>query len=211
MKIELTSTAPLKYPAPALVIGCFEDSRDDLFNRCDAALGGCLQRLADSREFTGAAATSRLIHTLGRLPAERLLLVGLGKKKGFDEGRLRSAAGTAVQALLGARVASFSSALHLSGGLEQRSGGGLRGDAAGELPLRALQDQGPGQALQLQRHDPAAAQGVLRQGGPYAGSSGPRRSAGASPWHATWYRSPATWPPRPTWLTPPGCWPPGMP
>jgi leucyl aminopeptidase len=129
MKIDLTSAAPLKHPTPALVIGCFEDSRDDLFNRCDAALGGCLLRLADSREFTGAANSSRLIHTLGRLPAERLLLVGLGKRKGFDEGRLRSAAGSAVQALQGARVASFSSALHLAGGLE----GGLEAVCEGSL------------------------------------------------------------------------------
>src|SRR5512137_3157301 len=106
MKIDLHSANPLKHPATALVIGCFEDSRDDLFTKCDAALEGCLGRLASGREFTGKADSTRLIHTLGNLPAERLLLVGLGKKGDLDDERLRQAAGNAVRALRAARVAS---------------------------------------------------------------------------------------------------------
>ena len=115
MNIDLLSANPLNHPAPALVIGCFEDSRDELFTKCDAALEGCLGRLADNREFTGKANSTRLIHTLGKLPAERLLLVGLGKKSKLNEERLRQAAGNAVQALRDARVASFATALHLAG------------------------------------------------------------------------------------------------
>jgi len=118
MKIDVITATPLKHAAPALVIGCFEDAPDDLFTACDAALDGCLGRLVASREFRGAVNTTRLIHTLGRLPAERLLLVGLGKKGELDAERLRQAAGNAVQALRGARVAAFATALHLAGGLE---------------------------------------------------------------------------------------------
>jgi len=115
MKIDLSSASPLKYATPALVIGCCEDAKGELFTTCDKALDGCLGRLTASSEFTGKANTTRLIHTLGKLPAERLLLVGLGKKTGLDNERLRQAAGNAVQALRAARVASFASALHLSG------------------------------------------------------------------------------------------------
>jgi leucyl aminopeptidase len=115
MNIDLIVANPLKHTTPALVIGCFEDSRDQLFTSCNAALDGCLERLAATREFTGKAGTTRLIHTLGRLPAERLLLVGLGKKAGLDDERMRQAAGNAVQALRGARVASFATALQLAG------------------------------------------------------------------------------------------------
>ncbi|MBC8018759.1 MAG: leucyl aminopeptidase, partial [Verrucomicrobia bacterium] len=115
MKIDVISAAPLKHTCPALVIGCFEDARDELFTASDSALHGCLGRLATSREFSGKANTTRLIHTLGKLPAERLLLVGLGKKAELDVERLRQAAGNAVQALRGARVASFATALHLAG------------------------------------------------------------------------------------------------
>lgn len=115
MKIDISPASPLKHSSPALVIGCFEDSRDELFSASDRALEGCLGRLAASKEFSGKANSTRLIHTLGKLPAERLLLVGLGKKGELDEERLRQAAGSAVQALRGARVASFATALHLAG------------------------------------------------------------------------------------------------
>jgi len=118
MKIELSSENPLKFAVPALIIGCFEDGADKLFSSCDSLLDGCLQRLSASREFTGKVNTSRLIHTQGKLPAERLLLVGLGKKSELDDERLRQAAGNAVQALRSARVAEFASALQLASGGE---------------------------------------------------------------------------------------------
>jgi len=119
MKIDVISANPLEYATPALVIGCCEDEQDDLFSACDAALDGCLGRLAGSREFSGKANTSRLLHTLGRMPAERLLLVGLGKRSELNDERLRQAAGNAVQALRSARVPSFGSALHLSATLPE--------------------------------------------------------------------------------------------
>ena len=78
MKINLITANPLKHFSPALVIGCFEGARDELFTACDAALDGCLGRLAANREFSGKVNSTRLVHTQGKLPAERLLLVGLG-------------------------------------------------------------------------------------------------------------------------------------
>jgi leucyl aminopeptidase len=119
MKIDLCTEKPLQHATAALVIGCFEDAQDEIFAACDAALEGCLGRLAANREFTGKAATSRLVHTQGKLPAEQLLLVGLGKRDTLDLERLRQAAGNAVQALRGARVARFSSALQLAGVLPE--------------------------------------------------------------------------------------------
>jgi len=114
MKIDVISAAPLKHATPALIIGCCEDYRGELFDSCDKALDGCLSRLAESGEFRGKAGSTRLIHTQGKLPAERLLLAGLGKRNKLDDERLRQAAGSAVQALRGARVSSFATALHLS-------------------------------------------------------------------------------------------------
>lgn len=115
MKIDASFAEPLNFATPALVIGCFEDCETDLFKQCDAALGGCLQRLKTGREFSGKFNTTRLLHTLGKMPAERLLLVGLGKKDELDDNRLRQAAGSAVQALRTARVDSFATALQLTG------------------------------------------------------------------------------------------------
>ncbi len=114
MKIELSSVKPHECSTPALVIGCCEDARDQLFSLFNEALDGCLERLSATKEFSGKANTTHLIHTLGRLPAERLLLVGLGKQAELNGERLRQAAGNAAQALRARRVASFASALHLS-------------------------------------------------------------------------------------------------
>jgi leucyl aminopeptidase len=115
MKILTSTTSPLQQATPALVVGCFEDERDGLFKELDAALDGLLQRMLESGEFRGKSGTSRLIHSFGKLPAERLLLVGLGKKEEFDTERLREASGEATQALKSARIASFSSTLQRAG------------------------------------------------------------------------------------------------
>ncbi|UFS70462.1 leucyl aminopeptidase [Geomonas sp. RF6] len=115
MKIETSSASPLEHGTPALVIGYFQDAKGELFSQCDAALDGLLERLAATKELNGKHNSTRLIHTMGRLPAERLLLVGLGKQGELTGERLRQGAGNAMQALRGVRVASFASALHLSG------------------------------------------------------------------------------------------------
>ncbi|WP_026843260.1 leucyl aminopeptidase [Citrifermentans bremense] len=117
MRIEISSNNPLEHATPALVVGCFEDERGQLFQECDAALGGCLGRLAETREITGKPGTTRLLYTLGKIPAERLLLVGLGKKTELTRERLRQAAGHAMQALRAARAASFATALPLASSL----------------------------------------------------------------------------------------------
>jgi len=117
MKIEARSGSQLEYQGPALVVGCCEDDRGQLFAACDTALDGCLARLWTDREFIGKANSTRLIHTLGKLPCERLLLVGLGKRAELDGERLRKAAGNAVAALRAARVASFAWALPEGGPL----------------------------------------------------------------------------------------------
>ena len=118
MKIDVSTVSPHKQATPALVIGCFEDAKDELFVTCDAALDGCLERLMVSREFWGKPNSTILIHTMGKLPSERLLLVGLGKKREMNAERLRTAAGNAVKALRVARVASFATVLPLAGGAE---------------------------------------------------------------------------------------------
>jgi leucyl aminopeptidase len=118
MKIETTIANPLKHTCPALIIGRFEDHCDELFKSCDKALDGCLSRLNTSKEFSGKAGSTRLIHTLGKLPAERLVVVGLGKKSELSSEKLRQAAGSAITALRAARVSSFASALHLADSLE---------------------------------------------------------------------------------------------
>ena len=117
MEITVTSGDPLKQESSALVVGCFEKELTAPFvAEFDRMLGGCLSALYQEGEFTGKLNRTIMIHTIGRVAAQRLLLVGLGKRADLSRDRLRQAAGTAVLALRGAGVKKADSALHLAAG-----------------------------------------------------------------------------------------------
>lgn len=112
---------PLKHACRVLVAGCYADGfRGRFFDDLDQALGGCLSSIYEQREFTGELNKVKLINTFGKIPAERLLLVGLGKKDELNCDRLRQAAGAAATALSPIGVRKLSSILHLAqdGGAE---------------------------------------------------------------------------------------------
>jgi len=71
----------------------------------DAALGGAIGRLIESGEITGKWAEQTLIHSLGKLPAERVLVLGLGTPGELTLERIRMATAEAVKSLrkIGAR------------------------------------------------------------------------------------------------------------
>ncbi len=60
-------------------------------------LGGSLSEILESKEFEGKSGEALLYHTHGKLPAKRLLFVGLGKKKDLTLDGLRQAMGYAVK------------------------------------------------------------------------------------------------------------------
>ena len=112
MKFTIAGGEPLDHQCRALVLGCFEKELDAPFVAgFDAALGGCLTALAGAGEFTGRLNRTAMVHTLGRVAPDRLLLVGLGKRGELSRDRLRQAAGTAVRAVRQAGLTSFSSVL----------------------------------------------------------------------------------------------------
>jgi leucyl aminopeptidase len=103
MDITAKTGDPLKQKTPCLVLGLFEGKPLPAALRpLDQLLEGSLSRLLREKEFTGRHRESLLFPTSGRLPAERLLLLGLGKEKGAGLERLRQAAGSLVS-VLGAR------------------------------------------------------------------------------------------------------------
>jgi leucyl aminopeptidase len=73
----------------------------------DRALGGRLARVIAAGDFAGRLGETLLLPDLGRGPAARVLLVGLGGKKGWGRRAYRRALAAAAQALLrsGARDA----------------------------------------------------------------------------------------------------------
>ncbi|NOT96612.1 MAG: leucyl aminopeptidase [Nitrospira sp.] len=73
----------------------------------DRALGGSLRKLVQSKEFEGKANEVLLFHTQGSVPAKRLVLVGLGKKKDVTLETIRQAMGTAAKRVRQAKAGSF--------------------------------------------------------------------------------------------------------
>ncbi|ALA56619.1 leucyl aminopeptidase [Nitrospira moscoviensis] len=77
----------------------------------DQALGGVLRDLVQSKEFEGKANEVMLVHTQGRVPAKRIILVGLGKKKDLGLDHIRQALGHAAKRVRQAKAGSFTVAL----------------------------------------------------------------------------------------------------
>ena len=102
----------LKQKTPCLVLGLFEGkSLPAALRPLDQLLDGLLARLLRDKEFNGRHRETLIIPTAQHLPAERLLLLGLGKEKSAGLERLRQAAGSLIS-VLGARgLTSFATDL----------------------------------------------------------------------------------------------------
>jgi leucyl aminopeptidase len=77
----------------------------------DRMLGGALGELLQSKEFDGKAGEVVLFHTQGKIPAKRLILVGLGKKRELGLDQIRQAMGHAVKRVRQAKCTAFTAAV----------------------------------------------------------------------------------------------------
>ncbi|MFA7535452.1 MAG: leucyl aminopeptidase [Desulfuromonadales bacterium] len=108
MEIKIKKGDPLKQKTPCLVLFVTEGKvAGSLSKDLDAALEGAVSRAVREQEFTGKAKELLLLHPGRRLPAERVLLVGLGKERKNNRERLRQAAGVAAAFLQGKKIVSF--------------------------------------------------------------------------------------------------------
>jgi len=108
MKVEVTGAAPLEAEASVLAIPVFEDEvsgSKGWFAELDRRLSGHLAAAAAEEDFRGKPGESLALRTLGKLRAERVLLLGMGPREaaqaslprtGFEA--LRMAAGSASRA-----------------------------------------------------------------------------------------------------------------
>jgi len=111
MDFKLRTADPLRHRCKMLVAACFKGEMTPLLKALDLELGGAIGSLVKRGEFTGAAAQTALLHGGGRLPAESLLLVGLGERRRASAETLRRAMGWGIRRVKGARVGSCSIAL----------------------------------------------------------------------------------------------------
>ena len=117
----------------AVVVNLFQGARPGGATAAvDAELGGLIGRVVDSGDFTGQKNRTLLLYPgEGRLPAPRVLLVGLGPQEEFDLEGARQAAGTAARRLQNLGVEKAATVLHGAGA------GGLEAEDAAQAMAEA--------------------------------------------------------------------------
>ncbi len=101
MQIALETRPFYEIETEALVTYVFEET-DPVQGRIaelDQKAGGAIRRLAQSGEITGKSLEMTLVHNPAGLKAQRLLLVGAGKRDAYGTAQLRTLAGAAVRHL----------------------------------------------------------------------------------------------------------------
>ena len=112
MEFKVKKADLLKRKAAVLVVGVFEDKlKGGFLKKLDEALGGLLQQAIRAGEFRGEFKETLLMSTAGRLPAQRVLAVGLGRATDCDLDRLRKAAAVAAELLQRRRITELATNL----------------------------------------------------------------------------------------------------
>ena len=89
----------------------------------DRALDGAISALIADGEIKGKPGEMTLLHTMGRIPAKRVVVAGLGKADDFDTAAVRRVSGDVARSLRGKGVSEFATIAH---------GAGIGGPGAGE-------------------------------------------------------------------------------
>lgn len=110
VKVEVGNIATWK--GDGIVVNLFEGVTHPAgaTGAVDQALNGLLERLIAKNAIDGKLGSATVVHTLDRLPAERVCVVGLGKESEFTLDRARQAAANGTRALRAAgaeRIASI--------------------------------------------------------------------------------------------------------
>src|SRR5690348_14799645 len=105
MQITLDKRPAAKVEAEALVSYAFEAEKEQgtavqgVIADLDRAAGGALGKLAGSGELTGKMLEFTLVHFAPGIAAQRVVLVGAGKREKFNTAELRRLASAAVRYL----------------------------------------------------------------------------------------------------------------
>ena len=130
MEIALQAGSLLEVETPLLVVNLFEGVGEPggATGAVDQALGGLLRRLIEQREIRGELGQVVVVHNPGgasassgqALAAERVAVVGLGKRDEFGLEAVRVASAAAVRKARELRIAELASVAHGAGtgGLE---------------------------------------------------------------------------------------------
>ncbi len=186
LELQLRAASPLDLTADVFVVGVLQAGKahalSPSLNALDGALGGALSKLAAKEEFTGKRDQTLSLPTLGRIPAEKVILLGLGERRSVGAAEVRTFAAKAARAANGEKASSM--ALSRPGGSGGRAARGGRGARARGLPVHEVPDRRP-QAEGALASVVVAAAGKLKPNGEGAAGHGTERSAPRSTSRAT--------------------------
>ncbi len=100
MEFIVKSGTPEKQRSGCIVVGVFESRKlSAVAHQIDEVSGGAISAILRRGDLDGKSGQTLLLHNIPHLPSERVLLVGCGKEKEFNESHYRSATAKAVGVL----------------------------------------------------------------------------------------------------------------
>jgi leucyl aminopeptidase len=100
MEFSIKSGSPEKQRSGCVVVGVYEGRKLSASAQgIDAASGQYLSEVLRRGDLEGALGKTLLLHNVPKIPADRVLLVGLGRERDFNESAYRNAISAAGKAL----------------------------------------------------------------------------------------------------------------
>jgi leucyl aminopeptidase len=175
VEFSIKSGSPERIRAGCIIVGVFELRKlTAAAAALDRAARGQLSAALKRGDMDGKPGATLMLHQLPRIAAARVLLVGLGRERDFDDGKFRTAVGKAIAALKQTGVTD--AVLCLSANVKQRDLGWRAAQSAIAATdatyrferMKSKQEVGRGvrhlTLLVAEREELAAAQAGLRQG-----------------------------------------------
>ena len=128
MKIAVEAADVTAAATPALIVNLFKGVKEPsgATGAVDQALDGAISRLIRDGEIKGGEGETTLVHTLGKIPPERVIVVGLGSREKFGAQVVRKVSGDVVRFLRRRGISRAVTVAHGAGA------GGLTPDEAGQ-------------------------------------------------------------------------------
>lgn len=124
MKIDTVNKKITDFTGDIIIINLFEGVRrpGGATGAIDKALGGIITKLVRNGELSGKLGETAVVHTFGKIKADKVLIIGLGKAEDFNLERIRKAAGAAIKRARKAGAGKVGTIVHGAGigGIEPR-------------------------------------------------------------------------------------------
>ena len=117
MDLKIQSGDLTTWKGDGVVVNLFEDvtSPEGAAGSIDKALNGLISKFIGKGEIKGKLGATTIVHTLDKLPVDRVCVVGLGKQSEFTLDRARQAAAAGVKALRNAGAKNVATIIHGAG------------------------------------------------------------------------------------------------